>query len=277
MSTNQRLGDAETIRQHVRQGYGRLAEGSGSCCGASNAADAMARRVGYTEEELRAVPEGANLGVGCGNPTALAELRPGEVVLDLGSGAGFDALLAARRVGPAGRVIGVDMTEAMLARARANAARTGLANVDFRHGTIEALPVEDASVDVILSNCVVNLSPEKQRVFQEAFRVLRPGGRLLVSDLVLERALPEPVAQQLDAWVGCIGGASLRGEYLEALRKAGFESVAVVREARWADSLAADDDQLAELARGYGMAPELAREVLDTVTSIHLRARKPEA
>jgi ubiquinone/menaquinone biosynthesis C-methylase UbiE len=183
----------------VREGYARISETVGASDG-SGARD-QARRIGYSEEQLDAAPEGANLGVGCGNPTAIDALRPGETVLDLGSGAGFDAFLAARQVGPTGFVIGVDMTDAMLVKARENARKAGLANVEFRHGHIEALPVEDESVDAILSNCVINLSPEKDRVYREAYRVLRPGGRLMVSDIVLEHPLPPEVLESIDVYL----------------------------------------------------------------------------
>lgn len=178
----------------------------------------------------QAIPAEANLGLGCGNPTALAGLKPGETVLDLGSGAGIDCFLAARRVGPTGRVIGVDMTPEMIDRARANARRGGFSNVEFRLGEIENLPLADSSVDVIISNCVINLSTDKPRVFREAFRVLRPGGRLLVSDLVLTSPLPAAVSQSLDAYVACVAGALTREDYLSAITAAGFKNIEVVTE-----------------------------------------------
>jgi len=249
------------IRAAVRERYGAIAEGKGgcqpggSCCGSGASSDCCGDTVttglselGYSAEEAAAIPEGANLGLGCGNPIALAEPKHGETVLDLGSGAGVDAFLAAREVGPEGRVIGVDMTPAMIDRARANAVKGGYANVEFRLGEIEHLPVPDASVDVIVSNCVVNLSPEKDRVFREAYRVLKPGGRMLVSDLVLEQPLPKETRESIEAYVGCIAGASLRGDYLQFMRDAGFQEVEVVREGR------------------YGADP---------VTSVQVRALKP--
>ncbi len=216
----------DDVREAVRRRYGALAESTAP----PSAAERMARTVGYSERDLEAVPAGANLGLGCGNPIALASLRPGDVVLDLGSGAGFDAFLAAHVVGREGRVIGVDMTEAMVAKARANAVKAELPNVEFRRGTIEALPVDDASVDVVISNCVINLSPDKPRVFREAFRALRPGGRLMVSDLVTLGELPSSVRTSLPAYVGCVAGVSLEDDYLAMLRDAGFQDVEVVGE-----------------------------------------------
>jgi len=224
--------EAEEIKKQVRKAYGAVAKrnGSSSCapgaCGGS--VSTLSERLGYCKEELMHVPEGANLGAGCGNPVALASLREGEVVLDLGSGAGLDIFIAAKAVGESGKVIGVDMTSEMIKKATENAKRGNFKNVEFRLGEIEDLPVEDNSVDVIISNCVINLSPNKGRVFEEAYRVLRPGGRLMVSDIVLTKSLPESVQQSIAAWTGCIAGASLKEEYLEGIRKAGFSNVEVL-------------------------------------------------
>lgn len=224
--------DHDQIRQAVRAHYGATARAAdsgggcaaGACCGPAPAASAA---LGYGAADLAAVPEGANLGLGCGNPQAIAALRPGESVLDLGSGAGFDCFLAARQVGAAGRVIGVDMTPDMIARARANAERGGYRNVEFRLGEIESLPVSDGSVDVVISNCVVNLSPDKPAVFAEAFRVLRPGGRLAIADIVASAELPEAVRADLALYTGCMAGASLVGALEAMLRDAGFDQVRV--------------------------------------------------
>jgi SAM-dependent methyltransferase len=226
---------ANEIRAEVRKTYGQIAAGEqagccapdGSSCGSRRPAGTAADRLGYSQDELAALPEGADLGLGCGNPQAIASLKPGETVLDLGSGAGFDCFLAARSVGPAGRVLGVDMTAAMIAKARANAARAGVANVEFRLGEIEALPVADESVDVILSNCVINLSPEKRRVFREAFRVLKAGGRLAVADIVRTAELPADVAADLVAYGACVAGAASVDEVEVLLRDAGFVNVRV--------------------------------------------------
>jgi len=265
-----RARDADALREQVVEGYTRVVSAHDDAA----RADELARRVGYDEEQLAAVPEGANLGVGCGNPTAIDALRPGETVVDLGSGAGMDSFLAARQVGPTGRVIGVDMTPAMIEKARANAHKVDLHNVEFREGRIEELPLDDESADVILSNCVINLSPEKERVYREAYRVLRPGGRLMVSDIVLERPLPAAVVESIDAYLGCVGGASLRAEYLETIRKAGFAEVRVDREASFLDAMALDDPAVQAVMKELDISPGTAREYAASVTSLHVFARK---
>jgi arsenite methyltransferase len=224
---------SETVRAAVRETYGRIAteQRTAGCCGTSGCcgptAPSSAEALGYSDEERRRAPEGADLGLGCGNPHAIAGLEPGERVLDLGSGAGFDAFLAARQVGPSGSVIGVDMTPEMIAKARANVFKTDLRNVEFRLGEIEHLPVADASVDVIMSNCVINLSTDKPAVFREAYRALVPGGRLAISDIVALREIPESVRTDLQAYAGCVSGAALVAETKEMLESAGFQDVRV--------------------------------------------------
>lgn len=228
------LPENEQIRTFVRERYGAIAEqadetcgcSATGCCGGSN--QNYGEKLGYTAEDLAAAPAGADLGLGCGNPLAIASIKPGETVLDLGSGGGFDCFLAARQLAGTGRVIGVDMTPAMITKARANAAKSGQANVEFRLGEIEALPVADASVDLILSNCVINLSPEKDRVFREAFRVLKPGGRLAIADVVATRPLPDEVRAKLSLIGACIGGATPLDEMRRLLADAGFERIEVV-------------------------------------------------
>jgi len=218
------------IKEVVRHRYGRIAKQdreSCSCSTCGGSPQAQAQAIGYSREDLTHVPEGAVMGLGCGNPTAIADLKAGEVVLDLGSGAGVDVFLAADRVGPSGRVIGVDMTEEMVAKARGIAREHGYHNVEFRLGEIENLPVADESVDVIISNCVINLSPDKPKVFREAYRVLKPGGRFSVSDIVSEGELPVEIKNDPDAWVACIAGAMERREYLKQIREAGFADVQV--------------------------------------------------
>lgn len=223
----------DTIRESVRRSYGNKAAETGccsvnSCCGEpSSDTNAISRQLGYSIEALAQIPEGANMGLGCGNPLAIASLIPGEIVLDLGSGAGIDCFLAARAVGRTGKVIGVDMTPEMLAKARSNASKGNYTNVEFRLGEIESLPVADGTIDVILSNCVINLSPEKQKVFDEAFRALKPGGRLCVSDVVTTADLPEEMLTDLDLYSGCVAGASSISEMESMLTHAGFKDIRV--------------------------------------------------
>lgn len=224
--------DDDQVRRAVREGYARRTRGGQSCCSGPNSCGtpAASRALGYSEEELRSLPPGADLGLGCGNPTSLARLNKGDGVLDLGSGAGIDCFLAARIVGEEGHVIGVDMTPEMVDRARATARSQGVANVEFRLGEIENLPVGDATVDVVISNCVINLSPDKPRVFREAYRVLRPGGRMVVSDLVLVGELPDGIRASVEAYVACVAGAAKKDEYLAMIRAAGFGGIRVLKE-----------------------------------------------
>jgi SAM-dependent methyltransferase len=244
--------DEEVVDQ-VRKHYGAIAVTGSSCCGPAQSCCAPAgtsRQIGYGADDLAAVPPEADLGLGCGAPVGRLALKPGETVLDLGSGPGLDALLAASQVGPGGRVIGVDMTPEMLARARATASRAGVKHVDFREGRLEALPVEDASVDAVTSNCVINLVPDKAAVFREVARVLRPGGRVVVSDIVLDRPLPEAVATDVLAWVGCVAGAAERADYFRMVEAAGLSEV----------TLLTDEDSLAVLAE---VAPDEATAIVE--------------
>ena len=269
------------VRTDVRERYAARAREGGcgcggparrSCCGPEAASES--KKLGYRTEDLSAIPAEADLGLGCGNPTAMAGLRTGETVVDLGSGGGIDCFLAARKVGPTGRVIGVDMTPEMIDRARQAAAKGSYANVEFRLGEIESLPVADAAADVIISNCVINLSPDKPRAFREAFRILKPGGRLAVSDIVLLEPLPETVRRSVEMWAGCVAGAMLRDEYLAAIRAAGFADVEVESE-KSAAGLLGESDARELLAANPGIdRPELER-LAGRVVSVAVRALKP--
>ena len=261
-------------KQAVRDNYGKLAQMAPEERGQGPVTQVHAEGLGYDADQLQAVPEGADLGLGCGNPLALADLRSGEAVLDLGSGAGLDCFLAAQAVGPTGRVIGVDMTPEMVERARANAASAGAGNVEFRLGEIESLPVAEGEVDVVISNCVINLVPDKGQAFAEAYRVLRPGGRLHVSDIVLGDELPEAVLQSVAAYVNCVAGAVSEAEYLAAMAAAGFAEITVATRRDAVELLngccAAPDEG------ACGCGPELPEGDLHGLAwSITVSARKP--
>jgi arsenite methyltransferase len=264
------------VVREVREKYGTIAKSGGSCgCGPSSCcgpAEPASIALGYRKDEIEALPEGADLGLGCGAPLAQLALRAGETVLDLGSGAGIDALLAARAVGPEGRVIGVDMTPEMIERARANAAKVGAPQVEFREGRLEALPVDDASVDAVTSNCVINLVPDKGRVFAEVARVLKPGGRLVISDIVLDGRLPESVEKDIYAYVGCISGAAARPDYFARLRDAGLGEAEILRDVDYLAGLRASAPEEAEaLLERNGVRWE---DLADKVRSLTFRARK---
>lgn len=256
------------IRETVRERYGKVAETVGGepqgCCGTDCGCGTTVtlEELGYSAEQRASIPAGSDLGLGCGNPLGHAAVKPGETVLDLGSGAGIDAFLASREVGPTGRVLGVDMTASMLSRARANAVKGAFTNVEFRLGEIENLPVADRTVDLIISNCVVNLSPDKPRVFREALRVLRPGGRVVLSDLVLVAPLPEAVRDSVEAYVGCVAGASMKEDYLKQMREAGFERVEVLEEKKYG-------------AAAFGPDQKAAAATVEAVRSVKVRAFKP--
>jgi arsenite methyltransferase len=274
---------AEEIKNAVKSGYAKVALlnvpccGAGSsCCGSPSLAEEISRKVGYGDEELSAVPEGANLGLGCGNPVALASLKEGETVLDLGSGAGFDCFLAASKVGSSGRVIGIDMTPEMIEKARGNAREAKVENVEFRLGEIESLPVSENHVDVVISNCVINLSPDKKKVFQEAFRVLKPGGRLMVSDMVLLKELPEVIRKSVEAYVGCIAGAVMKDEYLAAMEAAGFREIQVLGEDTYPIEFMAADPIAQAICADSNLSEEGARDLSAAVASVKVSAVKRE-
>jgi arsenite methyltransferase len=277
-----KVKDAEAVRSAVRKGYGKIAvTGSScgckstSCCGGADAGK-IAKAVGYSNAELEALPEGANMGLSCGNPTAIASLESGEVVLDLGSGGGFDVFIAGRKVGRKGRVIGVDMTAEMISKARANALiyeeRTGLKNVEFRLGEIEHLPVGDASVDVVISNCVINLSPDKPQVWREIARVLKPGGRVAVSDMALLKPLPPKVADMVEALVGCVAGAALVKDTRKMIAKAGLSEITLTPKS---DYLKAADSSADPIFAKIRAALPKGTHAADFVTSLSISAHKP--
>ena len=269
------------VKKIVREGYAEIAKQGGSCCscgtsccGSSDIAESVSKQIGYSDEDLKAVPEGANLGLGCGNPVALASLKEGDTVLDLGSGAGFDCFLAAQKTGNNGKVIGVDMTPDMLERARENARKENYTNVEFRLGEIENLPVSDNFVDVVISNCVINLSPDKKRVFEEVFRVLKPGGRLMVSDIVLLKPLPDIIRDSVEAYVACVAGASLKDDYLGAIRAAGFGDIRIVGEDVFPTEFILSDPTAQMVVESAGITPETVKDFANTVLSVKVSATK---
>ena len=282
MKENTRLSEKK-IKGIVQERYSQIAKQNTSCCdqaepccGPSNMSEHIGKAIGYSEQELRSVPENANLGLGCGNPVALATLREGETVLDLGAGAGFDCFLAAKRVGKKGKVIGVDMTPEMLEKAKANAKRGQYENVEFKLAEIENLPVEAESVDVIISNCVINLSPDKKKVFQEAFRVLKPGGRFMISDLVLLKDLPESVKKSVQAYTGCIAGALRREEYIKLIEEAGFGHIDIQGEEFFSLGLESEDAMAKAIAEETEIPIERLSEIARSVVSIKIGAIKPK-
>ncbi len=273
----------EKVKQVVREGYARIIQQSSSCgcspvsscCGSTDLAQDVSKKIGYTEEELKTVPEGANLGLGCGNPVALVSLKEGEIVLDLGSGAGFDCFLAADKVGSSGRVIGVDMTPEMIEKARENARKGNYGNVEFRLGEIENLPVADNSADAVISNCVINLAPDKSRVFMEAFRVLKPGGRLMVSDIVLLKELPDFIKNSIEAYIGCLSGAIMRDEYVGAIKAAGFQDIRIIDETAFPLKYLANDPTAKAIINSLRIPSETVEEVASSAVSIKVCGVKP--
>ena len=271
----------EEIIKAVRERYGDIAAKSGTCClpsagccGGESLVENISLGIGYRPEDLQAVPDGANLGLGCGNPVALASLQAGETVVDLGAGAGFDCFLAAKAVGEKGRVIGVDMTPAMIDRARANARKGGYGNVEFRLGEIENLPVADNTADIIISNCVINLSPDKERVFREAFRVLKPGGRLMVSDIVLLKELPPALHDSVAAYTGCVAGALMKDEYLEKITAAGFGEVRIIAESLFPVEAVVEHPAAQEAIGDNHALQAVAAQLATSIASIKVAAVK---
>jgi SAM-dependent methyltransferase len=269
------------IKKNIREKYAEIARENSSCCSqtASCCTDesrvaTKSKEIGYSEEEISSVPEGSNMGLGCGNPIALASLKEGETVLDLGSGGGFDCFLAAEKVGKKGKVIGVDMTPAMLEKSRGNAEKESFDNVEFRLGEIENLPVADNSVDIIISNCVINLSSKKERVFEEAFRVLKPKGRIMVSDIVLEKELPAPIKKSISAHVGCLAGAMLKDQYIEVIKKAGFKKVKIELETVMPFKHPESDPTAQAIIEESGITPEEIKNFERSILSVAVYGEK---
>jgi len=265
----------EKIKEAVRKGYTDIAKGKSGCCCGSSAPDKLAGAIGYTNEELEALPDGSNMGLSCGNPTAIANLKPGQVVLDLGSGGGFDVFIAARKVGAKGRAIGVDMTPEMLGKARAAipgfAEKVGYSNVEFRLGEIEHLPAADASVDVVISNCVINLSPDKRQVWNEIARVLKPGGKACVSDLALTEELPSEVRDSVSALIGCVSGAVLLEETKKIIALAGLSDTHISIKKYNVDIMDNCNDSLYQSVRKHLLAE---KKLSDYVVSVDITANK---
>jgi SAM-dependent methyltransferase len=274
----------EKIRKMVREGYAKIAKNETPCCTKTTApcncsaptSEEISQKIGYSDEDISSVPEGANLGLGCGNPIALASLREGETVLDLGSGGGFDCFLAANRVGKEGKVIGVDMTPEMVDKARENARKGKYKNVEFRLGEIENLPVADSTVDVMISNCVINLSPNKKRVFEEAFRVLKPSGRLMISDIVLLKELPEAIKKNVEAYIGCVSGAEMKEKYLQLIRDAGFEEVKIAQEKHFPVEYMINDPNVQAIVKKSKISNAKLEEIANSVTSVMVCGVKPK-
>lgn len=274
--------EQKSIRDAIKERYGATVKRGSlfGCCKPSGVMEpefieSASRVAGYSDAELKSIPDGANLGLGCGNPVALAVMKEGDVVLDLGSGAGVDAFLASNRVGERGRVIGVDMTTEMVERARVNARNNGYRNVEFRQGEIENLPIESSSVDVIISNCVINLSTDKPKVFQEAFRVLKPGGSLMVSDMALLEDLPDYLGSSVEAYIRCIAGAVRKDDYLDAIKEAGFEEITVVGESHFPAELIAEQPMLKEVVATMQIPMSELQRIGSTVISMKVAAKKP--
>lgn len=290
MNKEKIIMETKDIKKSVRESYGKIAKQESSCCGPESSCGPMtscggtgvatevSKGLGYTDEDINKVPDGANLGLGCGNPIALASLKEGETVLDLGSGAGFDCFLAANKVGEKGKVIGVDMTPEMIEKARGNAKKDNYSNVEFRLGEIDNLPVADNTIDIVISNCVINLAPKKSRVFEEAYRVLKPGGRIMISDIVLLKQLPENILNSIEAYVGCISGAIKMEDYLKAMEDAGFKKVEKLEETTFAVDNYIDSESIKDTIKDITLDTEEAEKIIkdtgNSIASIKVYAEK---
>jgi len=277
--------EEDKVKKAVRKEYAKIAVKGESCCGPveqtspccapSDSSGDVSKKIGYTDEQLKSIPEGANFGLGCGNPTALASLKDGETVLDLGAGPGMDCFLAANKVGKKGKVIGVDMTPEMIDKARENARKGNYENVEFRLGEIENLPAADNSVDVIISNCVINLSSDKRKVYQEAFRILKPGGRIMISDIVLTKELPEQILNSIEAYVGCISGAMLKSEYMNVIKEAGFGEIDILEEKTFPLELVTSDPAAQTIISQLKISKKELANLGKTILSITVQGKKP--
>lgn len=268
------------IKEKVKQGYGKIAQNSSSCCPATSCcspllkAEEISKDIGYAEEEMNSVPEGSNLGLGCGNPIATASIKRGETIIDLGSGAGFDSFLAANATGENGRVIGIDMTPDMIDKARENAEKSGYGNVEFILADIEDIPLENNVADLIISNCVINLSPNKGKVFSEAYRLLKTGGRIMVSDIVIEKDLPASVMNSIEAYIGCISGAEKVEDYLGYIKGTGFKQVKIIDKTIFSLDNINDSEFFAEIARSLNINEKDLGDVQKSILSIKVSAIK---
>ena len=271
--------ETNDIKKNVREAYGKAAQARSGCCGSSSACcsdplEDLSGNIGYSTDEIRSVPDGSNLGLGCGNPTAIASIKEGETVIDLGSGAGFDSFLAARKVGDKGSIIGIDMTPAMIDKARENAQKGDYKNVEFRLGEVENLPAADNTADLVISNCVINLSPEKEKVFKEAWRVLKPGGRMIISDIILTGDLPESLINNIYAYVGCIAGAVKKELYIQYIRNAGFTEVEIINEVSYPFEDFTEDENTDTFLHSIKITRENLKKLTESVRSITIKAVK---
>ena len=274
----------EQIQKNVKSGYADIVKRSTKksflpnifqCCDPKEIATDIGKKIGYSDEELKNVPEDANLGIGCGNPTALASIKKGETILDLGSGAGFDCFLASRETGETGKVIGVDITPEMVLQAQKNAEKGKYKNIEFKIGEIENLPVESNSVDLIISNCVINLSNQKERVFEEAFRVAKPNGRIMISDIILLKDLPDYVKNSVERHIACLAGAVTKEHYLDAITKAGFENISIDKQAPFPIELMLNDPIAEKIVRENNLTEKEIKDIANSIASISISAKKP--
>jgi SAM-dependent methyltransferase len=274
----------EQIKQNVKSGYADIVKRNTKksflpnifqCCDPKEIATDIGKKIGYSEDELKNVPEDANLGIGCGNPTALASIKKGETILDLGSGAGFDCFLASRETGETGKVIGVDITPEMVLLAQKNAEKGKYKNVEFKVGEIENLPIENNSVDLIISNCVINLSNQKERVFEEAFRVAKPNGRIMISDIILLNDLPDYVKNSVEGHIACLAGAVRKEHYIYAISKAGFENISIDKEAPFPIELMLNDPIAEKIVRENNLTEKEIKDIANSIASISISAKKP--